>query len=169
MADVVKKAVVLQSSLPPVNTQTEAYSLRYRIISEDRNRSSHWSPVYNIKPEYELDPYGQLLVEKNAGHVLIIWNPVTIKKNNNIIRKALQYDIWLRWHKSDAGDWQYFERVEGTSLTIIPADTYFINGVDQETLPNRLDVEIYLVGSPPVRSDAADAFLKVYSKPDTTI
>lgn len=169
MADVIKKAVVLQPNLPPVNTQTQGYSVRYRIISEDRNRASHWSPVYNIKPDYELVPYGQLSVEKNASHVLLIWNPVTVKKNGNVIRKALQYDIWLRWHKDDAGDWTYFERVEGTSLTILPPDTYEINGVDQEASPNRLDVEIYLIGSPAVRSDGPNPFLRVYSKPNTTI
>jgi hypothetical protein len=169
MTDVVKKAVVLENNLPPLNTQTEGYSVRYRIVSEDRNRSSHWSPIYTVRPDYELVTPGFLVVEKNASHVLLIWNPVSLKKNGNFVKKATEYDVWLRWHKSDAGDWIFSERVEGTSLTVLPVDTYTINGVDQETQPNRLDVEIYLVGTPPVRSDDPNAFLKAYYKNNTTI
>ena len=169
MTDVLKKAVVLEKNLPPLNTQTEGYSVRYRIVSEDRNRSSQWSPIYNLKPEYTLETPGFLAVEKNASHVLLIWNPVAIKKGQALVKKATSYDVWLRWHKDDAGDWVFSERVSNTSLTILPPDTYFIDGVDQETAPNRLDVEIYLIGNPPIRSDDPNAFLKAYYKNNTTI
>jgi hypothetical protein len=169
VADVLKKAIILQNNLPPVNTQTEGYSVRYRIVSEDRNRSSHWSPIYTVRPEYELVTPGFLVVEKNASHILVIWNPVTLKKSNTVVKKATEYDVWVRWHKSDEGDWILLERVEGTSLTILPVDTYTIDGVDQETQPNRIDVEVYLVGSPSVRSDDPNAFLKAYSKYNTTV
>lgn len=48
MADAnIKKLRILKSSLPPVDHDTEKYNLRYRVISEDRNRTSHWSPIYN--------------------------------------------------------------------------------------------------------------------------
>jgi hypothetical protein len=48
MADAnIKKIRILKSSLPPIDHDTEKYNLRYRIISEDRNRTSHWSPIYN--------------------------------------------------------------------------------------------------------------------------
>jgi len=169
MADVIKKAVVLENNLPPVNVQTEGHSVRYRIVSEDRNRSSHWSPIYTVRPDYELATPGFLVVEKNESHILLIWNPVSLNKNGNFVKKASEYNVWLRWHKSDEGDWLFSERVEGTSLTVLPVDTYTINGVDQETQPNRLDVEIYLVGTPNVRSDDPNAFLKAYYKNDTTI
>ena len=43
----IKKTRVLKSSLPPVDHDTGKYNIRYRIISEDRNRTSHWSPIYN--------------------------------------------------------------------------------------------------------------------------
>ena len=43
----IKKVRIPKSSLPPVDTDTLGYNLRYRIISEDKNRTSHWSPVYN--------------------------------------------------------------------------------------------------------------------------
>jgi hypothetical protein len=169
MAEPVKKASILQKDLPEINTQTEGYSLRYRIISEDRNRFSHWSPIYNVAADYTIVPSGNLIVEKNASHVVAIWNPANILKDNNFIKKATQYDVWVRWHKSDEGDWSLLERTGSTSLTIIPPETYTIDGEDQESPPNRLDVEVYLIGSPPTRSDAADAFLLAYRKINTTV
>jgi uncharacterized protein (DUF2141 family) len=48
MADAnIKKLRVLKSSLPPIDHDTEKYNIRYRVISDDRNRFSHWSPIYN--------------------------------------------------------------------------------------------------------------------------
>ena len=43
----IKKAVVLSGDLPePINGGQ--YLVRYRIVSEDRNRRSHWSPIYYV-------------------------------------------------------------------------------------------------------------------------
>ena len=48
MADAnIKKTRILKSSLPPIDYDTLKYNTRYRVISEDRNRTSHWSPIYN--------------------------------------------------------------------------------------------------------------------------
>ena len=43
----IKKITVKRSSLPPVDYDSQKYNIRYRVISEDKNRSSHWSPIYN--------------------------------------------------------------------------------------------------------------------------
>lgn len=167
-SDKIQKVIVENSEFPTLSTNGE-YSVRYRVVSEDRNRVSHWSPIYNIKADYEFITSGELSVEKNAGHVLVIWNPITVKKDGNVLTKINEYDIWFRWHRSDAGDWKYLERVEATSLTILPATTYTINDIEQVLPPNRLDVEVYLAGNPITRYDSPEAFLKVYSKIDTTI
>jgi hypothetical protein len=48
MADAnIKKTRILKSALPPIDHDTLKYNTRYRVISEDRNRTSHWSPIYN--------------------------------------------------------------------------------------------------------------------------
>ena len=48
MADAnIKKTRILKSALPPVDFDTLKYNTRYRVISEDKNRTSHWSPIYN--------------------------------------------------------------------------------------------------------------------------
>jgi hypothetical protein len=61
MADIgIKKATVLAANLPklenpPANTVQEMieqgqYLVRYRVVSEDRNRRSHWSRIYYVNP-----------------------------------------------------------------------------------------------------------------------
>jgi hypothetical protein len=48
MADAnIKKITVKRSSLPPIDHDSQKYNIRYRVISEDKNRSSHWSSIYN--------------------------------------------------------------------------------------------------------------------------
>jgi hypothetical protein len=57
----VKKVTITKKELPPLTPNGE-YLLRYRIISEDKNRTSHWSPIYTldlrrvIKGPDETDP-----------------------------------------------------------------------------------------------------------------
>jgi uncharacterized protein (DUF2141 family) len=48
MADAnIKKIRILKSALPAIDHDTLKYNARYRLISEDKNRTSHWSPIYN--------------------------------------------------------------------------------------------------------------------------
>jgi hypothetical protein len=43
----VKKVTIAKKDLPPLTPNGE-YLIRYRIISEDKNRTSHWSPIYTL-------------------------------------------------------------------------------------------------------------------------
>jgi hypothetical protein len=43
----VKKVTIEKKDLPPLTPNGE-YLIRYRIISEDKNRTSHWSPIYTL-------------------------------------------------------------------------------------------------------------------------
>jgi hypothetical protein len=49
MADAgIKKVVVKREQLPALSGENIAYIVRYRIVSEDRNRTSHWSPRHTL-------------------------------------------------------------------------------------------------------------------------
>lgn len=160
MADTgIRKAIFRQEDLPDINVELEGYLVRYRIISDDRNRTSHWSPLFLVKPGYTYVS-GSTSIGKSADHVNLIWDPVQVYKEDNFIRNAVEYDIWLRWDKEDGGDWTYAERVEGTSSIFIIPNTYYINGVDQGTKPNSLTAEIFLKGTPITRDKD---LLKVYT------
>jgi hypothetical protein len=46
MADAgIKKVIIKKSSLPPLDHNKVGYFFRYRIVSEDKNRTSQWSPI----------------------------------------------------------------------------------------------------------------------------
>ena len=46
MADAgIKKVIIKKSSLPPIDYNYVGYVFKYRVISEDKNRTSHWSPI----------------------------------------------------------------------------------------------------------------------------
>ena len=42
---IVKKAIIPKNELPPIDADSGSYVVRYRIISEDKNRTSQWSPI----------------------------------------------------------------------------------------------------------------------------
>jgi hypothetical protein len=94
MADAnIKKLRVLKSSLPPIDHDTLKYNLRYRIVSDDRNRTSHWSPVYNISGETPESVNGSVLVVQNI--IAAVWDDA-----NNYP----EYDVFVKF---DSGNFFY--------------------------------------------------------------
>jgi hypothetical protein len=252
MADAgIKKYRQEPIDLPPISSENEGYTLRYRIISEDRNRVSHWSPVYLVIPNFTYVP-GQInfntgnqiatftwdavtilkdtktvqaisnkqltsdiaTLTTDGAHYMLVGDWVTVEgvdstfngtykisavttntfsyykdhgnigssavspegtyKTNAFIRNALEYDIWVRWDRNDGGDWLYKERIESTTLSLPYPDTYTINGAIQPSSPNRVSIEVYLVGEPVVREDGipldtSTPFLKMYQLLNETI
>lgn len=173
--EVKKKLKVPNSELPPISSITEGYSLRYRIVSSDRNRISHWSPIYLIEPEYTFG-LGNINFSKSGNIANIVWDAVDIKIvsgiNTYLIRKAHEYDLWVRWDRgSGDGDWIYKGRIDTSSLSLPIPTEWTINGVVQGTAPNRLSVEVYLKGNPPERANGAvgTPFLKVYILTNETV
>lgn len=174
-SEVIKKLSIPFSELPPINSENEGYSLRYRIISSDKNRTSHWSPVYLVEPGFTYVP-GNIVFNKAGSIATIVWDSVEITKvysgKTYSITKSHEYDIWVRWDRGGSnGDWLYKERLDTTSLSLpIPA-TWTIDGVVQPTTPNRMSIEIYLKGDPIQRADGAPGtpFLKVYRLLNETV
>ena len=163
--EVIKKVKVSQDILPTINSITERYDVRYRIISEDKNRTSHWSPIINIDPQYTYVS-GNIFIS-SSGLTTVAWDAVTIKIGDQVIRQAKDYDVWVKWSKAaGAGDFKYFERVSSNSITLVHPPTFYIDGVDQEQSPNRVTVEIYLKGEPITRDSTN---LLVYSPAIHTI
>lgn len=173
--ETIKKLKVPITDMPPISSINEGYDLRYRIISSDKNRVSHWSPVYLIQPDYNFDS-GTIEFHKAGNIASLVWDSVTINKvegaDTYFIRKESSYDIWLRFDRGGGdGDWLYKERLSTTSLSIPVPPTYTVNGVVQPSQPNRLSVEVYLPGYPIERSDGAAGtpFLKVYRLLNQTV
>jgi hypothetical protein len=164
-AENIKKVTVDQTNLPTINSITEKYDVRYRIISEDRNRTSHWSPVITIDPQYIYVPGNITIV--SSGITTVAWDTVTIKIGTKVIRQAQDYDVWVKWSKeAGTGDWNYVQRISGNSISLVHPTTFYIDGVNQNQVPNRVTVEVYLKGEPITRSSSN---LLVYSPAMHTI
>lgn len=162
----IKNITVFNSDLPIINAKINGYAVRYRIASEDKNRVSHWSPVHYIQAGYTYVAGQQPEIVKSGNALSIIWDKVEVRKNNNPIGKIRDYEIWVKWGKSGAGDWIYEGKSNVNSLSIMVPSTYYIDGVDQEERPDQFSIEIYLESVPVSRSNQN---LLMYSVSNTTV
>lgn len=76
MADIIRKVIIPKNSLPPVGANN-AHTFRYRVVSEDGNRSSAWSPIYAVTGQ----TYGEgsstgSVHAVNDSIMLSTWTPV---------------------------------------------------------------------------------------------
>ena len=163
--EIIKRVKINQNNLPTINSVTEKYDVRYRVISEDKNRISHWSPIVTLDPQY-IYVSGQISIA-SSGITTVVWDTVTIKIGTQVVRQAKDYDVWVKWSKAAGnGDWIYTQRISGNSINLVHPETFYIDGVDQEDTPNRLTVEVYLKGDPITRDSSN---LLVYSPAMHTI
>jgi hypothetical protein len=152
-----KKIVISRDSLPDINSITGSYYVRFRIVSEDRNNISYWSPIFSTVPDliYEWDE-DNISISKSANHYNVLWEPVVIKKNDVLLGSVKEYDVWVQWSKGEENaEWIYKERIEGNSTTFFIPNEYVLI-VDGEKIfvsekPNQVAVEIYVSGFPIIR------------------
>jgi hypothetical protein len=107
MADqTIKKFKIPSSNLPPVDSQTMGYIVRYRIVSSDKNRTSHWSPIFFTNPIEITLVEGALSI--TASIITAVWGDEVNRP---------EYDVFVKF---DSGSFDY----HGTS----PTHTYsFLN------------------------------------------
>jgi hypothetical protein len=80
----IKKSTILKSNLPPV-TSDNKYAIRYRIVSDDRNRSSHWSPIYYINAETVVPGTGDVQVVGNS--IMSTWGDQAQRPSYDVFAK----------------------------------------------------------------------------------
>jgi hypothetical protein len=82
----IKKAIVPRSSLPVIDSDTSAYVVRYRVISEDKNRTSHWSPTIITNP---------VAIEAVSGALSITQSIITAVWDDELGRPS--YDVFVKF------------------------------------------------------------------------
>lgn len=164
----IQKSTILLESLPPlkvIDADTVGYYVRYRVISEDRNKTSHWSPIYLLTPKYEFRrPSGIPLdgikyFETNTGGsnkvATLAWDTVDVYNENVFVRKAIAYDIWIKW---GSGSWAYEGRQTAPSLTVaVPSPN-----------PGTLSMEVY-ARSIDISRDADHQQLLLYKRDNMAV
>jgi hypothetical protein len=103
---VVKKVIIKREDLPAFNGVLQSYLVRYRIVSEDKNRSSHWSPYYSVAKDAP---------EQVTCSVQIIENSVTMiwKQPTSIVN---QYDIYFKLNNES---WNYIASSTSTQFSTL--------------------------------------------------
>jgi hypothetical protein len=105
----IKKVIVSKDSFPEFFGKTQQYILRYRVLSEDKNRNSHWSPKYKLtRSTFDSVTYSIVINSENRTATTVWTPPEGIKT----------FDVYIKF---DDEDWQYSSTV-GTNMyaVIIP-------------------------------------------------
>lgn len=80
----IKKVIIKKASLPALDHDKVGYIFRYRIVSEDKNRTSQWSPI-NIVLDNSITSV--------AGAVLGIGSIVSVVWGDELNRP--KYDVFV--------------------------------------------------------------------------
>jgi hypothetical protein len=125
-----------------VDANTQEYVIRYRVVSENKNRFSAWSSAYRLPaPTIDqillanglLGPGGERLVDSPVYTPRTISTPSGEVKVFNVFWNAPEvlnederrgYDLYIKWGNYDAGtglivydgDYEYTKRVSAASL-----------------------------------------------------
>ena len=122
----IKKIIIPKSKLPGFFGENKQYILKYRIISEDKNRTSHWSPTYKIVAEdTPSEILNSIIIDISNKVINMAWEPQT---------NVEEYYIYVKWNNSE---WQYYSKTTQTNYAIVySADKEYINvAVQVKTIP----------------------------------
>jgi len=92
----IKKSIIKKKDLPPFSGETGKIRLRYRVISEDRNRSSHWSKIHEIAMPVIVSPYSYTLSIQKQGNTSIHEIILQWTKPEIYLQVMRNYDIFLK-------------------------------------------------------------------------
>ena len=109
----IKKVTVLKNSLPALNSNSNEYIVRYRIVSEDKNRTSHWSPKYRLVAPTVDEIVHSISYNPDLQTITIVWSPTAGSQS--------EFDIYSNF---DNSGWQYITTVSSTIYaTVVPTGT----------------------------------------------
>jgi hypothetical protein len=139
----IKQTIIKSSDLPNVlgNDTELKYTLRYRIVSEDKNRFSHWSPIKELTIQNTFEETGfdandpentniphHISIDSNAHVASISWTmPALLIVNPTEEEKILQaqqaaiteFDVYVQWETDSVlSDWVWVGKSTGTSYSL---------------------------------------------------
>ena len=172
---------ISESFFQEVDIYTQKYNVRYRLISDNKNNFSYWSPIYEVDPEIifqrgTLEIPGNMFLEKvGSTFVGVTWDSVSrykvVSGEFAYLSKVNMYDIWIKWAGNggaNPSNWIYVERTSNTSTSInIPSEYIDATGTSRTTI-KYMYAEVYRPGRPIVRYEQAYTFAQNSTTVDTT-
>lgn len=118
----IKKAIVLKEDLPSFSSNNLGYFVRYRVVSRDKNRSSHWSPYYFVlKGELQTVPCSVTVTGTSPTKVInMVWQHPKISSDPEETEISIfkEYDIYI---KTNLKDWSFLASSSSTQFsTLLP-------------------------------------------------
>lgn len=107
----IRRVIVPKSTLPEINADTEQYVVRFRVVSEDRNRQSHWSAQYLVGLE-PAEIVESNIVTVGTGFITVTWDPEDTSSLHDI------YVAWGFTNTTSVGTPEYFGTLAGNVATI---------------------------------------------------
>lgn len=124
------------------------YLIRYRLVSEDRNRISHWSPQYSVPPVSRETSSGTNInfIDTSNSTLSVVWD---IPGNSDLE----VFDVYVAWGTTTqgVGPFAYAATVSGNFFSTPIPDPNYLRvqvAIQQRTFPRR-----YLPGSVIALSD----------------
>lgn len=168
-----RKGKIPFRNLPPFSVfedGTFGYRVRYRVASEDRNRFSHYSPIYTVKPSFIFERNNSaqetdIFITGRGVYVEAVWQPVKIldRETKTFIANVLEYEVWVKWDKGETspdpvGVWQFEDVVEGKGEAFtVPSNYTVVDLLGNESVieqqPNRISIEVYARSTEPSRGN----------------
>ena len=89
----IKKVIIPKSKLPSVSGNEKGYTVRYRIVSEDKNRTSHWSAQYKLGVQNQTPINYAISVDTTGKIINVVWTPPTGSTST--------FDVYVKWGSQD--------------------------------------------------------------------
>ena len=130
-----KKVDIPLSDLTPVYVNGEyKYTLRYRIISDNRNRFSEWSPYYDIAVPSVTDILGddinQITVTSTTSDLPDIGGTLItsyVQADLDWLNSISEFDVFVRKQSSATGtwtNWEYHSTQPNGPISVISTGAY---------------------------------------------
>jgi hypothetical protein len=119
------------------------YDFRYRVVSEDKNRSSHWSeiiryPMPDVTTPFPFTATNRFSISDtnttDSKLITAVWSFPGDSENPSdyvkFFRDTTQYDVWIRWNNNNTTDlndagwtlWEYEATISSNSFSILKKD-----------------------------------------------
>lgn len=118
----VKKVIIPKDQLTNFAGASGAYKVRYRIITDDNNRVSHWSPIYNIPVNLKKDPITNIVIGLKVSFTASIpVDPLQQKTISTVWSKDINgietFDIYLKYNGET--NWKFVDSITGNEFRAI--------------------------------------------------
>lgn len=144
----IKKVIIPKSELPAIESNNFSYNIRFRIVSEDKNRISHWSPIYNVDATEQIPSAGNKLVYSYVKENATDSDGNTIKsvRINWIVPLDLGINFFDVFVKRDSDPYQYIGTTASNTYTIFEegTETHIKVAVQAPTYPKQINSNAYL-------------------------